>query len=353
METAIYIHRVRGKIQVSNLTPMKRYFNEILNIKDGTFGFSLSKKMHFNFQENHPYSLIEVKLIDGKKPKHWASIDDTNNCIYFSSLFPYKKIEEFKAVLVRNNIHLFYKSTTYNYVELCCRYPVEKLELVKKSLSKLISVFNTNKTRTFEMGISDGSSYSYLIKNLYKDNFYFNIKTYLFVDNFKGEDQEISEARQPKLEVQIEGVDTIEKAVKIGVPILKSVIENAGLEIIPMNKGYEICDYQLVDGTGAMRQDERVSFYLINEPKRKVLPYVPKWITDNRRRYDLVRYLWHKNASIHKIYKDLNISKRTAERSIKNLGKVIERRGDKGSGYLYQTDVFYLLNICHKLNVIN
>lgn len=348
METPIYIHRARGRIQVSNLSPMKRYSKDILNIKDETFGFSLSKKMHFNFQENHPYSLIDVKLIGGKKPKHWASIDDTNNCIYFDSLFPYKKIGEFKTVLARNNIRLLYKPPTYSYVELCCRYPFEKTEVVKKTLSKLISSFNTNRTKTIEIGISDGNNYTYIIKDLFKDGRFFNIKTYLYVDNFMKEDQEISEQRLPKLEIQIQDSETVIRAIEMGVPILKSVIENAGLEVIPMDKNYEINDYEPVVGTETMRQDEKVSFYLRNEPKRKVLPYIPKWITDNRRRYDLVRYLWHKSASIHKICEDLNMSLRTAQRSIKSLGKVIERRGDKGSGHIYQVDTFYLLNICHE-----
>jgi hypothetical protein len=246
-----------------------------------------------------------------------------------------------------NGIKLFYSEEKVNYVEICCRYPKEKIDDVTRAIENLIRGFNTNKTEPIKRDISDGENYMYIVKNLFYKGYYFNLKSYLFVENFKDEDQEISENRLPKLEIQIKKTESIGQAEIIGIPILKSIIESVGLETTPMDKDFEKDDYEKLIGTEKYRHNEKANFYLEKKPKRQVLPTIPNFIFNNKIDYKLVCYLWFKGAGLKNICTQLNISEKTFYRSYKRLGEVIERRGDKGSKYIYQIDHIYLNNITH------
>jgi len=343
----LYCHRVKGKIKISPTTPIKPFLKKLLEMRSDKYSFSLSNKTFCNFSTGHHYCLIEVKINDKGKEKHWAYIDDINNKIYFDSFLPFTRIFDFKRLLENNGVKLFYSNEEVNYVEICCRYPREKIDDVAKAIEKLIQGFNTNKTEPIRRGISDGEDYVYIVKNLFYKGYYFNLKSYLFVENFKGEDQEISENRLPKLEIQIKKTESIGKAEMIGIPILKSIIESVGLETTPMDKDFEKDDYEKLVGTGEYRHNEKAHFYLEKKPKRQVLPAIPNFIFNNKIDYKLVCYLWFKGAGLKNICTQLNISEKTFYRSYKRLSEVIERRGDKRSKYVYQIDHIYLNNITH------
>lgn len=346
-EKILYLHRVKGKIKISPTTPSKPYLKKLLEMRSKKYSFSLSNKTFCNFLTGHHYRLIEVKINDKGINKHWAYIDDINNQIYFDSFLPFKRIGDFKHLLDTNGIKLFYFEEKVNYVEICCRYQKEKIDDVARAIEKLIQGFNTNKTEPIKRGISDGEDYLYIVKNLFYKGYYFNLKSYLFVENFKGEDQEISDNRLPKLEIQIKRTETIEQAEIIGVPILKSIIESVGLETTPMDKDFEKDDYEKLIDTGEHGHNKKVTFYLEKKPKRQVLPTIPNFIFNNKIDYKLVCYLWFKGAGLKNICTQLNISEKTFYRSYKRLGGVIERRGDRGSKYVYQIDHIYLNNITH------
>ncbi len=345
--THLYRHRVKGKIQISSITPIKPFLKKLLEIKDKKYSFSVSNKTFHNFQNGTSYRTIEVKLNDKGVVKHWAYIDDINNKIYFDSFLPFTRIFDFKRLLESDGIKLFYSKEEVNYVEICCRYPREKIDDVANAIEKLIQGFNTNKTEPIKRGISNGEDYVYIVKNLFYKGYYFNLKSYLYVENFKGEDQEISDNRLPKLEIQVKETESIGQAEVIGIPILKSIIESVGLETTPMDKDFEKDDYEKLIGTEECGHSERANFYLEKKPKRQVLPTIPNFIFNDKTDYKLVCYLWYKGAGLKNICTQLNISEKTFYRSYKRLGRVIERRGDKGSKYVYQIDHIYLNNITH------
>ena len=195
--------------------------------------------------------------------------------------------------------------------------------------------------------IYDGEWYVSLIKNLYTDGHYFNLKNYLFIENFKAENPFISENRLPKLEIQIKGAKTIEKAIEIGLPILKGIVEAVGLKTVPMDENFEKDDYELLMCPGAFGHSKKVINCLKKEPKRKTLPILPRSITNDKTAYKIVSYLWNKCDGLKNICTQLKISEKTFYRSYKKLGNVVERRGDKGSKYVYQVNHIYLDNITH------
>lgn len=343
----LYLHRVRGKIKISATTPVRPFLKKLLEIKDEKYSFSLSTKTFRNFKNGVSYRVIEVKLNDKGVVKHWAYIDDINNKIYFDSFLPFTRIFDFKRLLENNGIRLFYSNEEVNYVEICCRYQREKIDDVANAIEKLIRGFNTNKTEPIKRGISNGEDYVYIVKNLFYKGYYFNLKSYLFVDNFKGEDQEISDYRLPKLEVQIKETESIRQAEAIGIPILKSIIESVGLETTLMDKDFEKDDYEKLIGTEEYGHNEEVNFYLEKKPKRQTLTIIPNDISKNKTDTKIMAYLWYEKASLKNICTQLKISEKTFYRSYKRLGNIIERRGGRCSKYVYQIDHIYLNNISH------
>lgn len=342
-----YVHRTKGEMRISPATPIKQYMGKLYRTEPMLFGFYKSNVSRCDFKTGMHYHLWEVRVNDKGVIKHWGYIDDVVNCVYFNSFLPSKRIADFKELLESLNIHLIYGEIKVKYVEICLRYQKEKTEEVNKILPIMIQNFNTNRTDPMTRDISDGEWYTSLIKNLYTDDHYFNLKNYLYVENFKSENQSISENRLPKLEIQIKGVRTIEKAIEIGLPILKGIVEAVGLETVPMDKNFEKDDYELLMCPGAFGHSKKVVNCLKKEPKRKILPILPKSITNNETDYKIVSYLWSKCDGLKNICTQLNISEKTFYRSSKKLGGVIERRGDKGSGYVYQIDHIYLNNITH------
>ncbi len=341
----LYIHRVKGVANISPTTPIKSYTKRLFDIEDKIFQFSLSNKTHCDFSRGYHYRLIDVRVKNNGMEKHFAYIDDIKNRIYFDGFMPFRRIEDLKKLFKSNNIHVFYSDLVVDYVEICCRYEKDKIEKVNEALSRLVRYFNTNKTDPMDRMISDGDFYSRLVRNLYDKKHFFNLKNYLYVENFKGEDQEIGDDRLPKLEIQVKKSKSIENALEIGLPIIKSLIDSLNLRTVEMNRDFEKNDYQELIGSEKYDHSEKILFHLNSNVERHVLPILPTSILNDKLGYKLISYLWYKGASLEKICAYLKVSQSTFNRVLRRLGNIVEKRGSVRSGLIYQVDHIELNNI--------
>lgn len=211
--------------------------------------------------------------------------------------------------------------------------------------------FYVQKTKRKPEELGNGEEYSRIVKDLYLDG-YCNIKTYKRVDGFRSAKPTLSTTIEPKLEIQIQNPHSLEEAQSKGVSVLKAIVSAIHIATIPMDKELEQNDYSLITESTKFSQNKKV-FYRLNHVESKTLPDLPDYINRHLRSRKLVGAIWYEAKRSNEICSYLHISPSTFQRTVKYLGNVIEKRGDRKSGYLYGVDVTSLYNNSQLSSVIS
>lgn len=333
-----YLHRVKATLYISRTTPLNAIANKLINIASSKFVISQCNRKYSDFKTGGVrYSPLDIRTPNTKgELKHWAYLDYVKNIIHVDSKLPEKRIEQFISFLNDNGIQLLINHINYSYVEICCRHPHHTFNIVMDALNKINERFKVGKTKLQTEGLSKEEIYSYLVRNIYIDG-YCNIKTYKRLDEFKTAKQQFSQKIEPKLEIQIYKPKSLEEAKQRGISVLKAVVSSLNVPTLAMDRKFEIADYTYIPDSSKIGQNRKVASCL-NIEKVKTLPNFPDFIIHHKRSRNLVNAIWIEAKRANQICDWLNVSDSTFRRTLKRLGNIIERRGDRKTGYFYGID---------------
>jgi hypothetical protein len=337
MKLNLYIHRAKVRATISKATPFtQNTFGDLLSLNDDKFVIHQSANQRI-------LTLIIDVVVNGKE-KHWARLYFSSGVLYIDSKLSISLIDEFIKKLRDKGIFIVLSKFQYRYLEICCRYPKKHFKKVEKAIKKLASNYETNITRGVRRTIKNNEEYLYLEKNLHNEK-YFNLKTYRFIEKDRTSRAYIDDMVPPKLEIQICNPDTLEKAFELGIPVLRSILSSLNIKTIRMNKPYDHGDYKRIQNANTYSHSPKASFVLA-QPTAKIFFISPVFNTvNNKLNCRLLSLVSNKGLNRSNILTQLGCSESTLTRSLRLLGKSVEKRGSKTHGFIYQTDVTKLLNI--------
>lgn len=339
-----YLHRVKANLFVSTSTPLKDLANKLVGLTGERFSISPSTRKYTDFKPGGVrYSPLDIRTPDTKgKLKHWAYLDYVKNIIHVDSRLPEKRIEQFITFLNDNGIQLLIDHIDYSYVEICCRHPYHTFGKTAEALNKIEKRFNTERTKLQIEGLSNDEIYSYQISNIYIDG-YCNIKTYKRLDEFKTPQQQINKDIEPKLEIQIYKPKSLEEAKQLGISVLRAIVSSLNIPTLAMDREFEIADYTYIPESSKIGQNKKVSSCL-NTEENKTLPNLPDFIINHKNSYRLVNSIWIEAKRANELCRWLGMSDSTFRRTLKRLGSLVEKRGDRKRGYFYGIDTTQINN---------
>ncbi|OGD62497.1 hypothetical protein A2160_00265 [Candidatus Beckwithbacteria bacterium RBG_13_42_9] len=348
-----YLHRVKATLYISPTTPLNAIANKLINLTGSNFVISQCNRKYSDFKTGGVrYSPLDVRTPNSKgELKHWAYLDHVKNIIHIDSRLPEKRIEQFIAFLNDNGIRLLIDHINYSYVEICCRHPHNTFDSVMDALNKINERFKVGKTKLQTEGLSEKEIYSYLIRNIYIDG-YCNIKTYKRLDEFKTAQQQFDQEIEPKLEIQIYKPSSLEEAKQRGISVLKAIVSSLNIPTLAMDRKFEISDYTYIPESNKIGQNRKVTLCL-NKEQTKTLPNLPDLIINHKHSRNLVYAIWFEAKRAKQIYNWLDVSESTFRRALKRLGNIIERRGDRKTGYFYGIDKTQINNTTQLSNSNN
>lgn len=337
MNLNLYIHRAKVRATISKATPLtQEVYGGLLILNDDKFVVRQSK--------NKNILTLIVNVLLNNKEKHWARLYFSSGVLYIDSKFSISLVDEFIKRLRGKGINIVLNKFCYRYLEICCRYSKKHFKKVEKAIKNLVINYETNITRGVKRTIKNNEEYLYIEKNLHSEK-YFNLKTYRFIEKDRTSKAYIDDLVPPKLEIQICNPETIEKGFEIGIPILRSILENLKIKTIKMNKIYDHGDYKKIKNISIYNQSPKASLLLTQKPTKMVFIKPSTHIVGNNLNLKLMSLLSYKGMNRSNILTHLNCSESTLTRSLKSLGNFVEKRGSKTHGYIYQTDFTKLLNI--------
>jgi len=333
-----YLHRVKATLFVSPTTPLKDLANKLVGLTGERFTICLSNRKYSDFKtDGVRYSPLDVRTPNSKgELKHWAYLDYVKNIIHVDSKLPEKRIGQFISFLNDNGIRLLVDYINYSYVEICCRHPYHTFDRAVEALNKINERFKVGRTKLQTEGLSKKEIYSHLVSNIYIDG-YCNIKTYKRLDEFKTAKQQVNQEIEPKLEIQIYKPRSLEEAKQQGVSVLKAVIFSLNIPTLAMDRKFEVADYTYIPESSKISQDRKVASCL-NTEEGNTLPNLPDFIIHHKHSYKLVNSVWIEAKRANDICSWLRISDSTFRRTLKRLGNIVEKRGDRKRGYFYGID---------------
>lgn len=333
-----YLHRVKATLFISPTTPLKDLVNKLISLVGERFVISPSTRKYTDFKTNGlRYSPLEARTPNTKgKLKHWAYIDYVKNTIHVDSKLPEKRIEQFTSFLRDNGIQLLIDRINYSYVEICCRHPYHTFNKTTEAINKIEKRFNAGRTKLQIEGFSNNEIYSHQISNIFIDG-YCNIKTYKRLDEFKTPQQRINKDIEPKLEIQIYKPKSLEEAKQLGISVLRAIISSLNIPTLAMERKFEIADYTYIPESSKIGQNKKVVSCL-NTEENKTLPNLPDFIINHKNSYRLVNSIWIEAKRANELCRWLGMSDSTFRRTLKRLGSLVEKRGDRKRGYFYGID---------------
>jgi len=343
-----YTHRVRASLYYSTSLSTNDFTNKLLNLYCSKFIISTCNKVYQDFKD-YRYSPLEIKISLPKNGtgslhlKHWGFIDYIKGAIHIDGEYPEKRVQEFLSILRENDINLTIIKTDYKYVEVCCRHSHDSFDKVSEAITKLGSRFSVPKT------IDDRKRqpltkevYQHIVKDMYLDG-YCNLKTYKYVNKFGSSNPSISKSIEPKLEYQINDPQSLEEAQQRGISILKAITTSLGISPIKMDREFEKSEYTEVPNSEKYGPDEKILF-ILNEKELDRLPDLPDAIRNHKNSYRIVSSIYFIPKRTEQLKDELNVSKSTITRTLKRLGNLVEKRGDRRNGYLLTIDKTLLKN---------
>lgn len=351
-----YTHRVRGSFNYSCSLPQNILTNKLVNIVNSRFTVKTSNKLYSNFID-HTYSPLDVKILLPKngtgpvKPRHWAYFDYVKSVIHIDGEYPQQRIQEFLTVLKDNGIDLTIENSNYTYVEVCCRHPHHTFDKVSEAISRLAHRFSVPKTiEDFKKQPLTKEVYQHIIKDI-DLNGYCNLKTYKYVNKFGSSNPSINKHIEPKLEIQINNPKTLEEAHARGISILKAITASLGVPVVKMDRDFEKSEYTEIPNSEKYSPNEKITSFL-NEQEMDKLPSLPEAIRKHENSYKLIASIYFSPKRTDQLITELNVSESTIRRTIKKLGNLIEKRGDRKNGYLLTIDKTKLNNNTQSRGVI-
>lgn len=326
----IYIHRERGFAYIPLFLGMK--YSEVLNLNIDGFCFTPNKR-----EETDKFGRkISICTPAGKV---FAGINLVNGKVFFDTKMGMQKmLDELVASLRKAGYATKDLKAKCRYVEICARFPWEKVEESHKLLDKIKIAFRTKKTnRTIKDHDSVEYEWLYMIKNVLFGKFVVDVKVYLAVKYANGKCNRdlitgFDRSRLPKLEVQITNPDNLDVALNETVPVVVAFLKKlvcSGNEMIEKDyeqirfvekyaEGYQQIYLQLED-----IRKENIVFIDTSKPSE----YVEKIIT----------MLNEKPQSIGEIKQVLGISENSVRKALKKLeaDKIIYSRGRPGVQSMY------------------
>lgn len=351
-----YTHRARGSLNYFCSLPQNILTNKLVNIVNSRFTVKTSNKLYSNFID-HTYSPLDVRIPIRKngtgkqKPRHWAYFDYVKGVIHVDGEYPQQRIQEFLTVLKDNGIDLTIEKSNYTYVEVCCRHPHHTFDKVSEAISRLAHRFSVPKTIISQKNLTlTDEVYEHIAKDLFL-NGYCNLKTYKYVNKFGSSNPSINKHIEPKLEIQINNPKTLKEAHARGVSILKAITASLGVPIVKMDRDFEKSEYTEIPNSEKYSPNEKITSFL-NERKMNKLPSLPEAITKHPNSYNIVNSIYFIPKRTDQLITELNVSESTIRRTIKRLGNLIEKRGDRKNGYLLIIDKTKLNNNTQSRGVI-
>lgn len=343
-----YTHRVRGSFYFSCSLSQNNFVNKLLNIIGSKFVIKTSTKVYRDFKD-YRYSPLEVKILLPKngsgplQPKHWAYVDYIKGVIHVDGEYPKQRIEEFISVLGANGIDLRINKSDYTYVEVCCRHPYHTFDKVSEAIDRLGHRFSVAKTTadTKRQPLSK-EAYLHIVKDIYFDG-YCNLKTYKYVKGFGSSNPSISKEIEPKLEIQINNPKSLEEAEVRGVAILKAITTSLGIPTIKLSRDFEKSEYTEILNSSKISPNEKI-ISVLSEKEITKLPSFPEAFRKDKNSYNIIASTYFVPKRVDQLEVELNMSESTVRRTLKKLGKLIEKRGDRKNGYLLTIDRTQLIN---------
>ena len=351
-----YTHRVRGSFNYSCSLPQNILTNKLVNIVNSRFAVKTSNKLYSNFID-HTYSPLDVKIPISKngtgkqKHRHWAYFDYVKGVIHVDGEYPQQRIQEFLTVLKDNGIDLTIEKSNYTYVEVCCRHPHYTFDKVSEAISRLAHRFSVPKTIISQKNLTlTDEVYEHIAKNLFLDG-YCNLKTYKHLLGFNSSKPSIDRQLEPKLEIQINNPKTLKEAHARGISILKAITASLGVPVVKMDRDFEKSEYTEIPNSEKYSPNEKITSFL-NEQEMDRLPSLPEAIRRHENSYKLISSIYFSPKRTDQLITELNVSESTIRRTIKKLGSLIEKRGDRKNGYLLTIDKTKLNNNTQSRGVI-
>lgn len=308
----IYIHKERGFVYMPVFSNMS--YSKVLNLNIDGFRFIPNRE---NVIDKFGRK-ISICTTEGKV---FAGINHVNGKVFFDTKMGMQKmLDELIASLRRAGYMMNDLKVKQGYVEICARFPWEKVEESHKLLDKIKIAFRTQKTNRIIKG-HDSVEYKwlYMIKNVLFGKFVVNMKVYLALKYVNGKCNNdliagFDRSRLPKIEVQITNPDNLEVALNETIPIVVAFLKTLGCS------GEEMIeeDYERIRFVEKNAKGYQQIFRQLEEKEKKDVVFVNKSkFSDSTKK--IISMLYEKPRSIAEIKQELKISGNSARKALRKL----------------------------------
>ena len=308
----IYIHRERGFVYIPVFSNMS-YF-EVLNLNIDGFRFVENKKDRIDKFGRR----ISICNLNGKV---FAGINQVNGKVFFDTKMGMQKmLDELIASLRKAGYIVKDLKAKCRYVEICARFPWEKVEESHKLLDKIKIAFRTKKTNT-TIKSHDSLKYKwlYMVSNVLFGKFVVDMKVYLALKYANGKCNRdlitgFDRSRLPKLEVQLTNPDNLEVALSETIPIVVAFLKTLGCS------GEEMIeeDYKRIRFVEKNAKGYRQICRQLEEKEKQEVVFIDKSKFSNHTK-KIISMLYEKPHSIGEIKQELGISENSARKTLKKL----------------------------------
>ena len=326
----IYIHRECGFVYMPLFLNMR--YSEILNLNIDGFHFIPSKQTEPD-QFGHKISICT------SNGKVFAGVNHINGKVFFDTKMGMQKMLDNLIISLRKAGHnvnnLKAKS---RYVEICTRFPWEKVEEAYELLNKIKTLFRTKKTNTIIKN-HDSLEYEwiYMLKNVLFGKFVVNMKVYLALKYSNGKCNNnlitgFDRSRLPKLEVQITKPGNLDVALSETIPIIVAFLKKIDCLGEEMIEG----DYERVRFVEKNAKGHQQIFRQLEKKEGEDIVFINESKANDRNK-KIISLLLEKPLNISEIRQELNISENSTRKALKKLEdeKMIYSRGRIGVPSVY------------------